>query len=218
MPANDGLVISGTTKEAKDLQNFPTNRYDSLDRNLYEGNIKIRLLAESLNLNHSDVRTLASEYLKKIEETKVLKGRSLDVKVTCVMFAAARSTNKHRKISQILNYVSSSEREVNRSFKKCKELFKFVSQPPSQIVESTCLKLNLPYEILRAAKLTADNFRKHALCEGKRPTTIAGVSIFMILKLAKKQKYEPFHLLEKISKEVNISGETIKETYASVYR
>ena len=127
------------------------------------------------------MKSHAYEYLKKIEDTKILKGKSLDSKVGCVMFYAARNTKKHRKVSQILNYVNSNEREMGKCFKKCKELLKFVPIPPSHIVESVSQKLGFSPEILRAAKITADNFSKHALCEGKRPHTIAGVSLFMVL-------------------------------------
>jgi len=194
------------------------NKYDGYERNLAEGQNKIRLLAESLNLNHADVKTLAYEYLKKIEDTKILKGKSIDAKVGCVMFYAARNTKKHRRVSQILNYVCSNEREINKCFKRCKELLKFVPTPPSQIVEAACYKLGLPPEILRAAKITADNFSKLALCEGKRPTTIAGVSLFMVLQFSKKYRDECTSLLEKVSKEVDITTSTIKETYSSVYR
>ena len=70
---------------------------------------------------------------------------------------------------------------MSKCFKKCKELLKFVPIPPSHIVESVSQKLGFSPDILRAAKITADNFSKHALCEGKRPHTIAGVSLFMVL-------------------------------------
>lgn len=75
--------------------------------------------------------------------------------------------------------------------------------------------MNLPHDVERAAKITADNFRQHALCEGKRPTTIAGVSLFMILKL-KKFKKDPYELLDRIAKEVDITTETIRDTYTKV--
>ena len=75
--------------------------------------------------------------------------------------------------------------------------------------------MELNHEVERAAKTTADNFRTLALLEGKRPTTIAGVSLFMVLKL-KKFKYDPHELLERIGKEVDITGETIKDTYLRV--
>ena len=45
-------MITGTNKEAVNLKNFAMNKYDGYERNLAEGHTKIRLLAESLNLNH----------------------------------------------------------------------------------------------------------------------------------------------------------------------
>ena len=83
-------MITGTNKEAVNLKNFAMNKYDGYERNLAEGHTKIRLLAESLNLNHQDVKHLAFNYLKKIEDSRILKGKSLDAKVACVMYAAAR--------------------------------------------------------------------------------------------------------------------------------
>jgi len=79
---------------------------------------------------------------------------------------------------------------MGKCFKKCKELLKFQPIPPSHIVEAVCQKLNFGPEILRAAKITADNFSKHALCEGKRPNTIAGVSLFMVLQFSRKYRQE----------------------------
>ena len=99
MPQSDHIVITGNNKEAKDLKNYSMNKFDCYERNLAEGQTKIRLLAESLYLNHADVKSQAYEYLKKIEDTKILKGKSLDAKVGCVMFYAARNTKKHRKVS-----------------------------------------------------------------------------------------------------------------------
>lgn len=53
----------------------------------------------------------------------MLKGKSLDVKVACVFFAAARQTKKNRNMSLILNYVDTDWHEVNKAYKKCSELF-----------------------------------------------------------------------------------------------
>lgn len=200
MPQSDQIVIEGSSKEANALKTSYVNKYDGYERNLAEGQTKIRLLAESLNLNHADVKSAAYEYLKKIEDSKMLKGKSLDSKVGCVMYYAARNTKKNRNVRQILNYVNSNEREMGKCFKKCKELLKFQPIPPSHIVDDVCQKLNYGPEILRAAKITADNFSKHALCEGKRPHTIAGVSLFMVLQFSKKYRQEaPAQLLERIS-------------------
>ena len=196
------------------MQNYNgMNRYDGHDRNIADGHQKIRQVCSAINLNHEDVKKKSYEFLEKVEDSKVLKGKSLDVKVACVVFAAANACKKTRKMPEIIRFLTSSEREVNRSFKKCKDLFKFVALQPAQIVTSTCNKLELHAEIMQAARATAENFKHQALCEGKRPTTIAGVSIYMVIKYSKRYKHEHHAWLEKIAKVVEISSETIKETY-----
>ena len=72
--------------------------------------------------------------------------------------------------------------------------------------------------MLRGAKITAENFSKHAVCEGRRPQTIAGVSLYMILHFHKKYKDEIQLQLERISELVNIGSTTILETYRLVSR
>ena len=109
-------------------------------------------------MNHADVKMLAYEYLKKIEDSKQLKGKSLEAKVGCVILYAARNTNKHKTISDVLNYVNSTKQELRKCVKNVKELLGFVATPPSAIVDSVCLKLDLPPDVLRAAKITAGNF------------------------------------------------------------
>ena len=54
------------------------------------------MLAECLNLNHADVKLSANKLLKRIEEGKMLKGKSLDSKVGCAMYYAAQNTRKHK--------------------------------------------------------------------------------------------------------------------------
>ena len=88
----------------------------------------------------------------------MLKGKSLDAKVGCVMYYAARNTKKNRKVSQILNYVNSSEKEMGKCFKKCKELLKFKPMEPKDIVDEVCQKLNYGPEISRDAETIAKNF------------------------------------------------------------
>ena len=188
------------------------NKSDGYERNLREGQRKIRLLAESLNLNHADVKNLAYEYLKKIEDSKKLKGKSLETKVGAVVFYAARNCGKDKKAGEILEYVASSQSELGSCFKKCKELdiIKFTPLAPSKIVDQVSNKLELNFELKRAGKITADNFGKNAICEGRRPQTIAAVSLMMVLEHFKKDKSD---LLDKISKEVHIGSGTITETY-----
>ena len=165
------------------MQKLHYPKIGGFEKNITQGFNRIRLVAESLNLNHQDVKNMAFEYLKRIEDNKLLKGKSLDAKVAVVIFMAARNTQKRKKIDDILRYVNTTKSEINKCFKKCKDIIIDKRIQPSHIVETTCIKLNLSPEVLRAAKQTADNFTRLAICEGKRPQTIAGVSLFMVSQL-----------------------------------
>ena len=72
---------------------------------------------------------------------------------------------------------------------------------------------------MRSAKITAGNFSKYAVCEGKRPHTIAGVSLFMVIQYSKKHREDGIsQILEQISAQVGIGSQTIKDTYQSVWK
>lgn len=101
---------------------------------------------------------------------------------------------------------------MNKCVKKCKQVFSSAPIPPSAIVEEACFKIGLPPNIQRAAKTTADNFSKHALCEGKRPQTVAGASMYLVCQNHAKYKNDPT-ILEKISEKVGIAEQTIVNTY-----
>ena len=107
--------------------------------------------------------------LKQIEDSKILKGKSLDAKVGCVIYYSALQNNKSRKAMQILAYVNSNKRELNNCFKKCKDQFNFKKLEPSVIVDQVCNKLDFSLPVCKAAKITADNFSTHSMLEGRRP-------------------------------------------------
>ena len=83
-------MITGNNKEANMLKKYPLSKQDGSARNLQEGQTKIRLVLESLNMNHADVKHQAFDYLKQIEVKKVLKGKSIDAKVSTVIYLGAR--------------------------------------------------------------------------------------------------------------------------------
>ena len=70
---------------------------------------------------------------------------------------------------------------------------------------------------MRAAITTADNFARNSLCEGKKPKTIAGVAIYMVLNKLKDNLKSDSELLQEISEFVGIGAQTIKECYSQVY-
>ena len=178
------IVIEGGSIAANKLKRYMLFSRSSVERDLYSGEKKIRMLLECLNLNHADVKLSANRLLKRIVEGQMLKFKNLDVKVACAVFYAAQNTRKHKSVLQILNYVHSKKHILDRCIGKLVELTEHHPVTATHIVETVCLKYDYSPSILRAAKITADNFYSLALCEGKRPQSIAGAALLMVLPFA----------------------------------
>jgi len=59
--------------------------------------------------------------LYRIEEEKVLKGRSIDSKVALVIFLIARNLKRPKPIEDITRYLRTSKQEVNNCYKVLKK-------------------------------------------------------------------------------------------------
>jgi transcription initiation factor TFIIIB Brf1 subunit/transcription initiation factor TFIIB len=93
---------------------------------------------------------MAYQFLKKIEDSKELKGRSLEAKIAIVIFLASRKTGKSRKISDILKYAKTNEREISQSYKKLKNTIlsdNDIRIQPSDIVQQACNSLKYPMHV-----------------------------------------------------------------------
>ena len=127
-------------------------------------------------------------------------------------------------MEEIQRYVSATDQQISTCYKKCKRtIFKDVDTRirPADIVERTCNKLNWSPEILHAAKQTANNFGTLAICEGKKPQTIAGVSLMMVRETLRKPNgdrsdIDSHDLMGEIAEAVGIGAPTIRECLYSV--
>jgi transcription initiation factor TFIIIB Brf1 subunit/transcription initiation factor TFIIB len=81
-----------------------------------------------------------------------------------------------------------------------------------QIAEQACNRLNLPMDVLNAARHVAKTITEMQIITGKQPQTIAGVSIFIVSQLSTEKKS-----LSEIASAVNITEPTIKQAYKEVY-
>ena len=163
--------ISGTCNYAKELNRGNYPKMNASDKNLHDGMARIRQLTDALNMR-GDVINVAYHYLKETEESKELKGRSLEAKVAVCVLMASRTTDTPRKMRDIVRYTRTNEKEISLCYKKCKNsIFADIDTrvKPSDHVKDACIKLNLSADIQTAAEITADNFTRAHICEGKKP-------------------------------------------------
>ena len=109
-----------------------------------------------------------------------------------------------------------TQRIISHCYKKLKKTFPSLNPIrilPSNIVNTACNKLKYPIGVTMAARTTAENFGRLAICEGKKPQTIAGTALFMVMLLHKGRDANENDLLDEISEVVDIGKPTIKECY-----
>jgi transcription initiation factor TFIIIB Brf1 subunit/transcription initiation factor TFIIB len=136
-----------------------------------------------LNLKDACINK-AYELYKQINANNDLRGRTVDSRVATVIFMASRLVDQSKPIEKILQFTECTKQELSRTYKKVKELFPEQTQArmmASKVAESCCNTLKLPMDIVQACKQTADNLQSLSAMEGKRPQTVAGVAIMMVI-------------------------------------
>ena len=177
------------------------------EKNLIDVRRKIKQVAEALNLNQSKVRADSYNLFEEIEKSQELKGRSLEAKVAIVIFMISRRFKRDIKIHEIKDYTFTTDKEIAKCYKRIKNSQignVDTRKKPSDEVKKVCMKLKYVEEVQRAAVIVADNFIKHNICEGKKPGTIAGCSIYISLLKMRNPPDNIDECLHNISLEVNI--------------
>jgi transcription initiation factor TFIIIB Brf1 subunit/transcription initiation factor TFIIB len=63
----------------------------------------------------------AKEMLYRIEEERVLKGRSIDSKVAMIIFLIARNLKRPKNVEDITKFLRTSKQDVNNCYKVLKK-------------------------------------------------------------------------------------------------
>lgn len=143
-----------------------------------------------------------------IEAGEYLKGRGIDAKVTISLVMSMRKSKRKPDVNQILQYARTTKEEVSTCYKKLKkipDLFPDTRIMPADIVAAKADKLGLHYAVKEAAIQIAKNFVQNSVEEGKKPATIAGVSIFMAMSKLRNRSTDTESTWKAISEIVGIS-------------
>ena len=81
----------------------------------------------------------------------------------------------------------------------------------SKVAEQACNRFELPKDIVQACKTTSDNLSSLQVTEGKKPQTIAGAAIYMVLQESRAIKTKEI-TIEDIANVVEIKPATILDT------
>lgn len=143
----------------------------------------LREIQDRLNITETTFKK-ACEILKAVNDAELVKGYRLNVKSATIMFIACRLTNTSTSIMDLLKATGTEQQEINRCYKRMKPVLPgaYLSQNSAKHAEEACIKMKLDKDVIEVCKATADNISKLEVLTGKKPATIAGVAIYMIVK------------------------------------
>jgi transcription initiation factor TFIIB len=162
------------------------------NRSLMRGFKKLEDFSFKLDL-HNIIVDKSKDTLKKIEESKKLKGRSLDCVLAAVIFHACRQCQAPRTIKEIISTLNLNKKDVSRCYNSIKKIICTPNDVP--IINSTiglvstyCNKLEVTNEIKKASIDIAEEVCKREIIAGRNPSTVATAAITFALRLYDSMK------------------------------
>ena len=184
--SNLSTAIS-TKSSSGTLSRWKFRSFGSGNRSLMRGFKKLEDFSFKLDL-HNIIIDKSKDTLKKIEESKKLKGRSLDCVLAAVIFHACRQCQAPRTIKEIIQALNLSKKDVSRCYNSIKKIICSPFDVP--IINSTiglvstyCNKLEIPNEIKKASIDIAEEVCKREIIAGRNPSTVATAAIIFAFRL-----------------------------------
>lgn len=122
---------------------------------------------------------------KKIEQDGSIRGSRLQTKVATILILACKLTDSAKSSADILKCTRVTQKEVKRFFRRIQHLVPkvaVVGQSSSKYVEQAATSLELDENATNLCRKTAENIQSAEVLTGKKPATIAGVAMWIILK------------------------------------
>lgn len=163
------------------MNKMSSQRQSTEEKNLRQGQRRIREVSEALNIRQDEVIRPAEMYFKEIVVDNLLPRRSLDAKVAISLLFSCRQIGRSVKADALAKYVNAEVSEISQCYKDLKKnspKFQGVQTRfmPVDKLKEVFLKIRVEPDVKKAALSIAENFVKHGVQEGKRPATIGGAA------------------------------------------
>ena len=184
---NDLTTNIATNHHSGTLSRYKNRSLGSGNRSLIRGFRKLEDLAFKLDL-HTSIIEKSKDTLKKIEESKKLKGRSIDAVLAAIFFYSCRQCNAPKTIKDIIYTLNLNKKEVSRCYNFIKKSIFTNNDVPivnntTGLVTNYCNKLEIPNSIKKAALDVAEEVCKLEIVAGRNPSSVATAAILFAVKL-----------------------------------
>ncbi|GAA6036540.1 hypothetical protein JCM8097_003557 [Rhodosporidiobolus ruineniae] len=157
-------------------------------RDLQSAFREIATMCEAISLPRSIIDTTKMLF-KRVDEEKVLKGKSEAAIIAACIFIACRQGRVPRTFKEIVALTSVSKKEIAAAFKQIDKLFDTssphgaASTDLDSLISRICNHLALSVPLQRACSLAGQKAVDDGVLAGRNPITIASACIFFTTTL-----------------------------------
>jgi len=179
------------------------------EKNLIQAYKEIAAMSDAIGLTKL-IADIAKQLYKRVEEEKLLRGKSTESIIAACIFIACRQENVPRTFKEICAITRVPKKEIGRCFKTLIRTFETnVSTMASEdLMSRFCSMLHLRMEVQKAALELTMKTKEHGTLAGKSPVSVAAACIYMASCL-----YQQPQSTRDVAQVTGVSEVTIKNSY-----
>ncbi|MDH5815883.1 MAG: transcription initiation factor IIB [Candidatus Nezhaarchaeota archaeon] len=206
---------------AKKMQIYKLKKWQQRSRvsNAFERNLTYALseldrIASQLGLPRN-VRETAAILYRRMIETRMIRGRSIESMVAAAIYAACRQNKIPRTLDEISQASNVKKREVGKSYRLLLRtlLAKITPVVSINFIPRLVNKLNLSHDVQRLAITILEKAKNMGLTSGRGPMGIAAASIYIACVLQQVKCTQ-----RDIASSANVTEVTIRNRYQELMR
>ncbi|KAI9025320.1 cyclin-like protein [Phycomyces nitens] len=206
--------IDGGTGAARDL-NRVHGRATAVrgERNLVQIYKEISAMCDSISLSKL-VSDTAKQLYKRVEDEKLLRGKSSDAIVAACIFIACRQENVGRTYREICALTRVTKKEIGRCYKALQSKLQTNTtiMNSEDLMSRFCSNLQLPNYVQKSGVDLVKRAKELGTLAGKSPISVAAACIYLVSYLFKQPK-----TTREIAHVAGVSEVTIKTAYKSLF-
>ncbi|KAL0073674.1 cyclin-like protein [Phycomyces blakesleeanus] len=206
--------IDGGTGAARDL-NRVHGRATAVrgERNLVQIYKEISAMCDSISLSKL-VSDTAKQLYKRVEDEKLLRGKSSDAIVAACIFIACRQENVGRTYREICALTRVTKKEIGRCYKALQSKLQTNTtiMNSEDLMSRFCSNLQLPNYVQKSGVDLVKRAKELGTLAGKSPISVAAACIYLVSYLFQQPK-----TARDIAHVAGVSEVTIKTAYKSLY-
>ncbi|CAG8823059.1 12661_t:CDS:1 [Gigaspora margarita] len=183
------------------------------EKNLVQAYKEIAAMADAIGLTRL-IADIAKQLYKRVEEEKLLRGKSTESIIAACIFIACRQENVPRTFKEICAITRVPKKEIGRCFKTLIRTFEtnVTTMTSEDLMSRFCSRLHLRMEIQKAALDLTITTKSLGTLEGKSPVSVAAACIYMASCL-----YNQPQSTKDVAQVTGVSEVTIKNSYKLLF-